>query len=218
MQKDSEVEIRAVIGKQPKSIMDTHLEELQGSPKPRLPDKASVTHGTLFDRLRAKFLGMRAGVTMGKHVVVKPGVEVRLTDNAKLVIGDYCTIDSYAYLQLTKPEPVVKLGKYVGIGRHSVVAAKKSIVIGDYTQIGPYCQINDQDHGISRDALIMNQQAIIAPVCIGRDCWIGSGVRILKGVTIGDGSIIGAGSVVTTDVPPYEIWAGIPARRIKNRD
>lgn len=194
------------------------LEVQEDRACPRLPDRASVRHGTLLDWFRAKLLGMHSGITMGKQVIVKSHVEVRMTDNAKLVVGDYCTIDSYAYFQLTRPEPVVVLGKYVGIGRHSVVAAKKSIVIGDYTQIGPYCQINDQDHGQSGKDLIMNQEAIIAPVHIGRDCWIGSGVRILKGVTIGDGSIIGAGSVVTGDVPPYEVWAGVPAKRIKSRD
>jgi acetyltransferase-like isoleucine patch superfamily enzyme len=198
--------------------MNAQFEKPEDSPKPRLFDRASVTHASLFDRLRARLLGMNAGVTIGKNVVVKPHVEVRLTDNAKLIIGDHCTIDSYVYIQLTKPEPVVTLGQYVGIGRHSVIAAKKSIVIEDYTQIGPYCQINDQDHGQSRNHLIMNQGAIIAPVHIGRDCWIGSGVRILKGVTIGEGSIIGAGSVVTGNVPPYEIWAGVPAKRIRVRD
>jgi acetyltransferase-like isoleucine patch superfamily enzyme len=149
--------------------------------------------------------------------VVKPHAEFRLADNAQLFIDDFCTIDSYAYFQLTKPEPEVRLGKYVGIGRHCVLAAKKSIVIGDYTQIGPYCQINDQGHGMSRHDMIMNQRAVLGPVTIGRDCWLGSGTRILMGVTIGDGAVIGAGAVVTHDVPPYEIWAGVPARKIGAR-
>lgn len=187
--------------------------------KPRTwTDKASVTRGTFGDWLRLCRLRMRSGVTAGQGIIIKPHVEVRLTDNAQLILGDFVTIDSYAYLQLTKPEPIVRLGKYVGIGRHTVIAAKKSIVIGDYTQIGPYCQINDQNHGSQRGDLIMNQKAVIEPVSIGRDCWFGSGVRVLKGVTIGDGAIIGAGSVVNKDVPPYEIWGGVPARRIKVRE
>lgn len=36
-------------------------------------------------------------------------------------------------------------------------------------------------------------------------------------VTIGKGAIIGAGSVVTKDIPPYQVWAGNPARYIKDR-
>lgn len=52
---------------------------------------------------------------------------------------------------------------------------------------------------------------------IHSDVWIGAGVIILSGVTIGVGSVIGAGSVVTHDVPPYEIWAGNPAKKIRDR-
>ena len=52
---------------------------------------------------------------------------------------------------------------------------------------------------------------------IGNDVWIGSKCLIKGGVTIGTGAIIGMGSVVTKDVPPYEIWAGNPARCIRKR-
>jgi acetyltransferase-like isoleucine patch superfamily enzyme len=134
-----------------------------------------------------------------------------------LVIGGCCTIDSHVHLHLTKPEPTVVLRRHVGIGWHTIVSAKKSIMIGDCTRIGPFCHIIDQDHGISRGELAMNQGAIIDPVEIGRDCWLGSGVRVLKSVTIGDGAIIGAGSVVNRNVRPYEIWAGVPATRIRER-
>ncbi|RKJ45381.1 glycosyltransferase [bacterium 1XD42-8] len=54
-------------------------------------------------------------------------------------------------------------------------------------------------------------------VLIGNDVWIGSGTKILQGVTIGDGAIIGACSLVTKDVPPYEIYGGVPAKKIKDR-
>ena len=52
---------------------------------------------------------------------------------------------------------------------------------------------------------------------IGNDVWIGLNVIIIAGVRIGDGAVIGAGSVVTKDVPSYAIWAGIPARQIRER-
>lgn len=52
---------------------------------------------------------------------------------------------------------------------------------------------------------------------IGNDVWIGARVTILDGVCIGDGAIIGAGAVVTSDIPPYAIAVGIPAKVIKYR-
>ncbi|WP_317045012.1 LbetaH domain-containing protein [Bacteroides congonensis] len=47
--------------------------------------------------------------------------------------------------------------------------------------------------------------------------FIGMNVIICNSVTIGEGSIIGAGSVVTKDIPANQVWAGNPARFIKDR-
>jgi len=52
---------------------------------------------------------------------------------------------------------------------------------------------------------------------IGHDVWIGQYVLIKQGLNIGTGAVIGMGSVVTKDVPPYEIWAGNPAKFIRKR-
>jgi len=52
---------------------------------------------------------------------------------------------------------------------------------------------------------------------IEEDCWIGWGVVIMPGVNIGKGAVIGANSVVTKDVPPYAVYAGSPAKKIKDR-
>ena len=51
---------------------------------------------------------------------------------------------------------------------------------------------------------------------ISKGVFIGANSIITKPLTIGEGSIIGAGSVVTKDIPPYQIWAGNPARYIKD--
>lgn len=54
-------------------------------------------------------------------------------------------------------------------------------------------------------------------IVIGNDVWIGYEAVILAGVTIGDGAVIGARAVVTSDVPPYTIVGGVPARPIRPR-
>ena len=56
------------------------------------------------------------------------------------------------------------------------------------------------------------------PLHIGSDVWIGSGVTILAGCRhIGDGAVIGAGAVVSRDVPPFSVFAGNPARFLRDR-
>ena len=52
---------------------------------------------------------------------------------------------------------------------------------------------------------------------IGNDVWIGQNAVILPGVHVGDGAIIGANSVVGSDVEPYTIVAGNPAKPIRKR-
>ena len=64
--------------------------------------------------------------------------------------------------------------------------------------------------------LIKDQGNIYADVILENDVWIGTGVKILPGVTIGKGSVIAAGAVVTKDVPPYTLWGGVPAKKIKD--
>jgi acetyltransferase-like isoleucine patch superfamily enzyme len=54
-------------------------------------------------------------------------------------------------------------------------------------------------------------------VIIGNDVWLADSCVILSGVTIGDGAIVGANSVVSKNIEPYQIYAGNPAKLIKNR-
>lgn len=54
-------------------------------------------------------------------------------------------------------------------------------------------------------------------IVVEDEVWIGNSVKILSGVTIGKGSIIATGSVVVSDVPPYSIVGGVPAKVIKYR-
>ena len=52
---------------------------------------------------------------------------------------------------------------------------------------------------------------------IGNDVWIGQNAVILPGVHIGDGAIIGANSVVGSEIEPYTVAAGNPAKVLRKR-
>ena len=52
---------------------------------------------------------------------------------------------------------------------------------------------------------------------IGNDVWLGQNAVILPGVHIGDGAIIGANSIVGSDVEPYTIVVGNPAKELRKR-
>ncbi|GAA2018226.1 CatB-related O-acetyltransferase [Catenulispora yoronensis] len=67
------------------------------------------------------------------------------------------------------------------------------------------------------DPLIERGPAGKGDTVIGNDVWIGRGATVLPGVTVGDGAIIGAGAVVASEVGPYQIVAGNPARTIRSR-
>jgi acetyltransferase-like isoleucine patch superfamily enzyme len=57
-----------------------------------------------------------------------------------------------------------------------------------------------------------------SPIRIESNVWIGFGSCVLPGVTVGEGAIVGARSVVTTDVEPYTVVAGNPARFVRRID
>ncbi len=72
-------------------------------------------------------------------------------------------------------------------------------------------------HGLNRQLGLQEKVAAKRGIEIGHNVWLGERVMILPGITVGNGAIVGAGSVVTKDVDRYTIWAGNPARRIRDR-
>lgn len=108
------------------------------------------------------------------------------------------------------------IGNRCGISNTAIVS-DCMVCIGNDTNIGSGTIIYDTDfHPIGvEDRMRGYAGTKTKPVKIGDKVFIGGHCIILKGVTIGDGAVVGAGSVVTRDVPPYEIWAGNPAKFVR---
>ena len=114
---------------------------------------------------------------------------------------------------------VLTIGDNVGISQAALIC-HKSITIGNDVKIGGGVCIYDTDfHSLdpeirkTKDDLKHRAEK---PVMICDNVFIGAKSIILKGVTIGENSIIGAGSVVTKSVPANQVWAGTPAKFIRN--
>ncbi|MBR2209511.1 MAG: CatB-related O-acetyltransferase [Synergistaceae bacterium] len=111
--------------------------------------------------------------------------------------------------------------------------------IGDKLIIGKFCQIasgvnfimNGANHqmnavstfpfyifeGWEQEAPPLSEMPLKGDTIIENDVWIGQNSTIMPGVHIYDGAIIGLNSVVASDVPPYTIGAGNPAKEIRKR-
>lgn len=100
----------------------------------------------------------------------------------------------------------VSLGKGVFFNNDCSINCRQEVCIGDSCLFGEGVKIYDHNHRFrDPDNPIACQGFKCAPVVIGSNAWIGSGVVILKGVTIGSNVVIGAGCVIDSDVPPRTI-------------
>ena len=114
---------------------------------------------------------------------------------------------------------VLTIGNNVGISQTALIC-HKSITIGNNVKIGGGSCIYDTDfHSLNPEIRNSNEDSkhkVKKPIVICDNVFIGAKSIILKGVVIGKNSIIGAGSVVTKSIPENQIWAGNPAKFIRN--
>lgn len=107
----------------------------------------------------------------------------------------------------------IKLGKDIFINKSCMFVDLGGIELEDNVLIGPEVKVLSVNHPVDP---IKRRGVILKSVKIKRNAWVGAGAVICPGVTIGENSVIGAGSVVTKDVPDNSVYAGVPAKFIKN--
>lgn len=109
----------------------------------------------------------------------------------------------------------LRIGPRVIVGPGCHFENREWIEVGAGTGLGPETMILTSTHKTAETGPRYGEYDG-APVKIGENCWIGARVLILPGVTIGDGCVIAAGSVVTSNCADDGVYAGVPARRLRN--
>lgn len=149
--------------------------------------------------------------------------------------------DKEIYIKPTIHDPNIIVGDFTYIADSEFEShvtnfypwSRDRLIIGRFCQIaaGVEFMMNDANHqmnavstfpfytleGWNMEAPAASDMPYKGDTVIGNDVWIGQNALILPGVHIGDGAIIGANSVVGSNVEPYTIAAGNPAKPIRKR-
>jgi acetyltransferase-like isoleucine patch superfamily enzyme len=131
-------------------------------------------------------------------------------------IGNGVFIGAQAYIQ-GRYDGTCVIGDNVWIGPQAFLDAR-DLVIEECVGWGPGAKILGSSHtAIPIDVPIIRTDLEIKPVRVGAWADIGTNATILPGVTIGKGAIVGAGAVVVSDVAPFSVVAGVPAKFLRWR-
>ena len=99
------------------------------------------------------------------------------------------------------------------IGSNAFLDGRASLTIGNHTSLATDVMIYNDEHNIHSS----KYENSYGPVTIGDYVFIGPRVIILPNVTIGNGAVVAAGAVVTKNIPDFEVWGGVPAKKISDR-
>ena len=141
--------------------------------------------------------------------------------NAEIIIGKNNRIMKGAYIRsyvsnARKGEGIVTgLECWIGVNA-TVDSGQGGLTIGNHVIIGPNAVIITGNHDYGRtDLSAVDQEYYGKPIQIGDNVWIGANAVVLGGTTIGEHSVVAAGAVVSSDVAPYTVVGGVPARKIR---
>ena len=155
---------------------------------------------------------------LGEDVTIYPYAKVIQAE--RITLGDSVIIDDFAFIMAGAG---LQIGSFVHIATHAGIAGAGEVTMGDFSCISGGSRIytsNDDYLGgsLTNSAVPPKYRTVdTAPVHLGKHVLIGATSVVLPGVTIGEGAVVGANSLVKSDLEPWGVYAGTPARRIKDR-
>jgi len=162
-----------------------------------------------------------SNLILGHEVFISPDARIHPSvKGSKIIIGAHTQIYDFVCIRAVGGTGDLVMGEHCYINPGCVIYTGNGIHMGDYVLLAPGVMLMPTNHAFARRDIPIRHQCFVASrggITIEADVWIGANSVVLDGTHIGKGAIIAAGSVVRGTVPPYEIWGGTPAQKIKER-
>jgi len=158
---------------------------------------------------------MPSQIKIGSCCELRRGIllDARSPTSPSIVIGNYCRIKENVSLLAYGGK--IELGDHVLIGPGTHIYGHGDVFIGNHSMLGGNITLSSANYACRLSSIPFQYQGyVLKPVKISSNVWIGNNSAIL-GVTINENVIVGAGSVVTNDLESGFVYAGNPARKIK---
>jgi len=167
--------------------------------------------------LKLKIRGKGTNIEVGDNVSIFGNIDLRNRENGRIIIESNVKFDNNVRI-VSARNGTIKIGEGSAIGPYSIINGGGNVIIGKKTIFAKNISINANDHEHKKFTNIMDQGFVYGDVIIEDDIWLGANVCINKGVTIKKGSIVGANAVVTKNTDLYSINAGVPSKKISERN
>jgi sugar O-acyltransferase (sialic acid O-acetyltransferase NeuD family) len=117
------------------------------------------------------------------------------------------------YATIVHPSATVSASSQIGPGSVllACVVLTSGVRIGAHVRIMPHVTLTHDDL-VGDFSTLASGVCLGGGVCVGQCAYVGAGALVREDRTVGSGALVGMGSVVTVDIPPHEVWAGVPAR------
>ena len=135
-------------------------------------------------------------------------------------IGARTLIDAFVKIKPAGGSGAVVIGADCAVNSGTVIYSGNGIQIGDAVLIAANCTLAPTNHAFSDPSRRIRDQGFQPSrggIVIEDDVWLGANVVVLDGANIGQGCVIAAGAVVRGRLPPYGVYAGVPAKRVDER-
>ena len=114
----------------------------------------------------------------------------------------------------------LSIGDNTFIGLRNFFSVGRSITIREYCLTTVNCAFVGSVHRFDDPtrAYTTTGTTLDADIYVGANCFFGTGAQVIGSVRIGHGCVIGASAVIRSDIPPFSLVVGNPARIIKRFD